>query len=224
MDLLTGINKREVLKYLGYRGGEVEKGILDAIDKMEKLVFASAQPRACHAVFAVKSRAPLLFNNCEVRFDGNDADRLLENSDECIFMAATLGIGIDARLRSLSVTNMSDAVIFDACASSAIENVCDNYMRALEEEYGKKGLYLTDRFSPGYGDMPIENQKYITETLNTQKRIGLCLNSSMTLQPVKSVTALIGISHNKEKRRGECESCSIKEGCAFRLRGEVCYE
>ena len=224
MDLFNGINRREVLKYLGHRGGEVDKSISDKIDETEKLLIDTLQPKVCHAVFAVESRTPLLFSGSNVRFGGEDIKKHLENSDSVIFMAATLGYEADALLRKLSVKNMADAVIFDACASSAIENVCDNYTAYLESVYAEKGLFLTDRFSPGYGDMPLSDQSYLIDALNTQKRIGLCLNRSMMLEPVKSVTAVIGISKTLPQKRSGCESCSNIAGCKFREKGEVCYE
>ena len=49
---------------------------------------------------------------------------------------------------------MMKAVLFDSCASAAIEAVCDNLQKELQQSYP----YLTDRYSCGYGDLPITLQ------------------------------------------------------------------
>ena len=59
----------------------------------------------------------------------------------------------------------------DALASAAIEEVC----RIADEDIKGQidGEFLTWRFSPGYGDFPLEIQKEFLEAVNAPKRIGL---------------------------------------------------
>ncbi len=66
-----------------------------------------------------------------------------------------------------------------------------------------QALYLTDRFSPGYGDMPLAQSGQICEVLNTGRSIGLTVSQSGILMPRKSVTAVLGISRTQvcEDRR-----------------------
>ncbi len=225
MNWLTGVNRNEVLKYLGYRGGDIGDEYRKRIDEIEKTVMDAALPKVCRIVRRIECNDPLVFERTAAVFEGEDIKKHLKDCGECIFMAATLGSAVDALIRRFSAVNMADAVICDACASGAIENVCDNYCKYLEKEYEARGLYLTERFSPGYGDLPIASQKYFPDILNTQKRIGLCLNRSMLLEPTKSVTALIGVSEKKqEKRRPGCEGCERFSDCEFRKRGVTCYE
>lgn len=72
-----------------------------------------------------------------------------------------------------------------SAACSAAEDLCGRIHSDLEEEYEKKGLYLTDRFSPGYGDLPIGLQSEICRVLQTDKRLGLTVNSGNMLIPSK---------------------------------------
>lgn len=223
LELLTGVNKREVLKYLGCRG-EIGSEYERKIDEGIELVMKAASPKACHTVLKIESFSPLLFEKTEAVFEGEDIKRHLLGCGKCIFMAATLGSGVDSLIRRLSAKDMAEAVICDACASGAIENVCDNYCAALEAEYEKRNLFLTDRFSPGYGDLPLEAQTPLTNILQTQKRIGLCLSRTLALEPTKSVTALVGLCGEKREKRRVCESCERFFDCSFRRRGETCYE
>ena len=54
--------------------------------------------------------------------------------------------------------------------------------------------FLTDRFSPGYGDFPMESSKDLVGLLDAGRRIGLTVSQSGILIPRKSVTAVLGVS------------------------------
>lgn len=58
-------------------------------------------------------------------------------------------------------------MILDAVLSAAVEAVCDEQEERLRGEFAERSLFLTDRFSPGYGDMPIAQSREICEVLNT---------------------------------------------------------
>jgi len=225
MELSTHVNYNEVLKYLGYRKGGIDESIDKKIKSMAELVQEKAEPKVCCTILKISSNDPLLFERTEAQFLGEDIKNHLKDSFECVFMAATLGREIDICQRRLSTVDMTDSVIFDSCASSAIESVCNSFSAELEREYEKKGLFITDRFSPGYGDMPIDSQRDVVNILQAEKKIGLYLNRSMMMEPVKSVTALIGIAKTpQEKRKATCEGCVNLKGCGFRERGVRCYE
>ena len=84
-------------------------------------------------------------------------------------------------------------------------------------QYGESGLYLTDRFSPGYGDMPLAQTREICAVLQTEKSIGLSVSQSGIMIPRKSVTAILGISSIPQKRRpSQCALCSMNRTCAMR--------
>ena len=76
----------------------------------------------------------------------------------------------------------------------------------LREKLAAQALYLTDRFSPGYGDMPLAQSGQICEVLNAGRSIGLTVSQSGILMPRKSVTAVLGISRTQVLRRPKgCE-------------------
>lgn len=74
---------------------------------------------------------------------------ILSGCQEAILLAVTLGPQIEQLLMRREVTDMADALIMDACASAAIENVCDHFEFDLREQLEREGKFLTDRFSPG---------------------------------------------------------------------------
>ena len=103
-----------------------------------------------------------------------------------------------------------------AAAAAMIEAYCDGWQEELKQEFGKQGLYLRPRFSPGYGDFPLSCQLPFLRALECQKRIGLTVTDSLILAPSKSVTAVIGLSRRDEKcHKHGCDVCEKTE-CPFR--------
>lgn len=225
-DMLKSINREEVLKYLGYKGGALEEEYLNKIDLFSHMVMEKATPRCEWIEWGIYGSNPVHLQNSDIVLTGKSISEHLEGCESCVFFVATIGSEIDRLIRIKSVENMADAVILDACASVAIENVCDNMERYLEEKYLKEeNLYITDRFSPGYGDFPIEMQKIFCDLTHSLKRIGLGCNSSYMLTPAKSVTAVIGISSTpRQKKITGCKNCFLKGNCEYKKRGVTCYE
>ena len=93
----------------------------------------------------------------------------------------------------------------------------------LAEEMAPR--FLTDRFSPGYGDMPLDDQHALFRILNVSRRIGISLSESGLMIPQKSVTALIGVADRPQPKRSRgCASCGMRENCPYRKGGKSCGE
>lgn len=216
---LTGINRKEALVYLGYKGGVISDGTMEDILRCEKLLLNTARPRVVWRQFALLPDGSL--SGTEFCPEGNDVRTLLRDCRQVILLAATLGAEVEALLRRTQIQNLADAVILDACASAAIENVCDN----LCEDIGKAvaPLHLTDRFSPGYGDLPFSQQPDFCRILDLPRRIGVTLSSSGLMIPQKSVTALMGVADRPQKMRFRgCAHCNMFETCTYRKDGQTC--
>ena len=170
--------------------------------------------RACRR-FALEPDGTL----CGTRFQpqGSDVRAMLAPCGEAVLMAATLGAESERLLLRSQARSSGEAVLMDAVLSAAIEAVCDEAERALRADLTEK--YLTDRFSPGYGDMPLEQTRGICAVLDAGRAIGLTVSNSGIMIPRKSVTAILGISDAPVPRRPSgCEGCAARERCALRRR------
>lgn len=215
---LSELNENEILLYLGYRGQEYPAEVEAQIKRCEKEVLAAVNPRLVWRKLPVNGE---FFS--ALSFEGKDIGELLSGCRDAVLMAVTLGPDVDRLLTRSSVSNMADAVIMDACASTAIENVADNFEMDLRGQVEAEGFYLTDRFSPGYGDLPLSAQKKLCAALDTGRKIGLSLSPSLLMTPGKSVTAILGISDTpKPLRKRGCESCSLFRDCAYRRDRKTC--
>ena len=120
--------------------------------------------------------------------------RLTERSEECILLAATLGHEADRQIAAAQRKNMLEGVALDACASVRIDAYIDEYVMSEIVPSLRDGEKLPHRFSPGYGDLSMSVTEDIIAILNATKRIGLSVTHSLMMTPMKSVTAIIGIT------------------------------
>jgi hypothetical protein len=141
--------------------------------------------------------------------------QLLKDSKKITIAAVTLGIQLDKEIKKFTYTDMSKAVIYDACASAIIEEKCDELENKIINNFPEH--YLTNRFSPGYGDLELNNQKNIINLLQTEKKLGLTLTSGNLMIPQKSVTFIVGITEvEKCTSKNKCDRCNAK--CEFRVK------
>ena len=143
-------------------------------------------------------------------------ERNLRDCERVILFAATLGSRVDVLLHRYNMIQMSKAVVMQAASVAMLETFCDEKNQELKSSYEAKGWYLRPRFSPGYGDFPLECQREIAPALEMGKRIGVNLTDTLLMMPSKSVTAVIGASRLPRNCTVQgCEVCA-KRDCAYR--------
>jgi 5-methyltetrahydrofolate--homocysteine methyltransferase len=215
---LTAIDRAEALRYLGCRAAPPPE-LLDDLSRCESLLFSAAKPRAVWRLFDLTPSGGL--SGTDYAPGGQDIRAFLSGCEQLILMAATLGAEAEALLRRSQSRSMADAVILDAVASAAIENVCDNLCADLERTFFPR--FLTGRYSPGYGDLPLSEQEKICRILDLNRRIGVSLTEGGLMIPQKSVTAFIGVSDTPQRPGPQgCEACGHAQNCAFRKDGKSC--
>lgn len=212
---------REPLRYLGVRG-EPDPALRSELSAVADRLTRAVTPRWVWRVFHVKHT-----------FDGEGLDgtglvlsgamarRMLADCAQAAVLACTLGAGFEAMLRSEQARSMARAAMLDACGSAWVEAGCDQ----AEEEIAARfpGLHLTDRFSPGYGDLPLGVQRDICTLLDAPRRLGVQVGDSLLMNPTKSVTAIVGLSDRPQPARIRgCGSCVLRESCQYRKEGKTC--
>ncbi len=211
----------EALRYLG-AGGRAP----DALRRETAELFAdlrrTVRPKFVFRPFPLRrTDGGFLLDGASVILQGRSVETMLEECDAAALLLCTLGAEFERRFRATEARDMSKAVILDACGSAYVESGCD----AAEAELAARfpGRFLTDRFSPGYGDIPLSLQADICRTLDASRRLGVCVTDSMTLNPRKSVTAIIGLADRPQRARVRgCAYCAMRETCALRKSGANC--
>ena len=210
-------DRKEIFRYLGYRGREPETGVAEAADSCAAALQTVVEPRHVRRVFPLEWVSADRFRIEGMDVVSRNLSRNLRGCSEVCLMAATLGLGPDRLVqRAEAMGKMSRAVILQAAAAAMIEAYCDDVNEEIRREAAPKGLFLRPRFSPGYGDFSLEHQTDLFRILEVQKKIGVTLTGSLLMMPSKSVTAVIGLS--KENTHCMVQGCEVcgKQDCSFR--------
>lgn len=215
-------DESEILRYLQYNSKDIDPALHAQVLKcMEKINIVS-RPNFIFKEWNLETRGE--FPKSLDFFTGNSIKKHIEECEKIILFAATLGIGVDNAIRKEELRNMGDALIMDSAASALIEAVCDSIEARFRENYAGENKYLTFRFSPGYGDLPISIQRKFVTVIDATKRIGLNVSESGIMIPRKSVTAIIGVSDKKlETLKKTCADCNLLKSCRYRKVGVRCY-
>ncbi|WP_442855503.1 vitamin B12 dependent-methionine synthase activation domain-containing protein [Clostridium sp. Marseille-P2415] len=210
------ISRREIRRYLGYGINEGDETVNALIEECLRELTAAASPKSISRAYPLKLLPEDGIDFTVFQAKSRNLSRNLKDCGQVILFAATLGTGVDVLLHKYTKLQMSKAVTMQAAAAAMIEEYCDEENRILKQEYEARGLYLRPRFSPGYGDFPLECQRDITAVLETPKRIGVMLTDSLLMTPSKSVTAVMGVSGKPYRCEVKgCEECA-KTDCAYR--------
>lgn len=208
-------NEKEILRYLGHRGQEVPDNVEQLITECKLELERDAAPRAVWREYPLSIRGHVLDMTC-LQTESKSLERNLKDCERILLFGATLGSQVDVLLQRYGRIQMSKAVVMQAASVAMLESFCDEKNEELKQQYLEQGWYLRPRFSPGYGDFPLECQRQIVPALELGKRIGVTLTDSLLMAPSKSVTAVIGASRLLRQCSVQgCEVCE-KRDCEYR--------
>ncbi len=183
------MKKEEVLRYLRTSSKTGDEKILALVERACADIERTAAPKTlyriyeCRAENGVSSIGGVEFKSL----------RLAENLSTCkraVVFGATLGYAVDRLINAAAATDVALAMAYQAAAAAKIEEVCDELEEEIKTQYG---VSLRRRYSPGYFDLGIEEQKKLFSLLELTKRTGITLTETLEMVPTKSVTAFIGI-------------------------------
>jgi Methionine synthase I, cobalamin-binding domain len=215
------VNLREIYRYLGYGARIPDDSIQNLIIEVLDALLCVIKPRNIYKVFHSSISESQVVLEKSGRILVFESKNLADNLAQCntvVLLAATLGIEADKLLQRYEILHMTKAAIVQACGAACIEAYCNILQEQILDELSKKGtkLFLRPRFSPGYGDLPLQYQRMIFQELECTKRIGITLTDSLLMYPTKSVSALIGLTANPQSCHiDKCSQCD-NITCAFR--------
>ena len=123
--------------------------------------------------------------------DSRDLKQHLEGCGEILLFACTAGAEMDRRIARAKLLSPAKGLLMHAIGAQQVEGGCDLLCRRLAEQFPDR--QLTDRFSPGYGDLTLEIQRDVMAALDCGRTVGITLTDSLLMTPSKSVTAIIGM-------------------------------
>ena len=188
---------KEVARYLGYRRATPpDADVSTLMEKAAQEMQAVMKAQAVFEIFdlTIKSSAS---TDCRVSFadvtlHSRDLGVNLKDCSQVALLAATIGPQVDALIRRYSSLDPVYASILQATGAMFIEEVVDLVNDEIKKIAASQGLKTKPRYSPGFGDVPLEVQKDFFRLLPCT-RIGLTLMDTLIMAPEKSVTAFVGL-------------------------------
>ena len=218
---VTRLNPDEVLRYMGCPPEKADGLLRGQVERCAQELLEVIRPRWSWRA------ADLALEEAGVRLEGGlllpgrDLKAHLSGCSRGAVFCATLGAEADALIRRAERLDMAKALTLDCCASAAVEEVCDQIERELQGHF--PGCSFPFRYSPGYGDLPLEVQGPLLDLLDAPRRAGLCATASHLLTPRKSVTAILGVAEGEiEQKKRSCLGCPAQGSCQYRKAGGHC--
>ena len=170
-----------VMRYARGRLDAATKPLLDACVR-------EATPLLQYAVCYLECDVTVSENEVDLgalRIRSADLAAHLQGRARAVIFTATVGAGVDRLIARTARTSPAKALLFDALATERVEALCDAFTARYTAPHR--------RFSPGYGDLPLEFQRDIFAVLDCPRRIGVTLCENLLMVPTKSVSAIVGV-------------------------------
>ncbi|MFB0920289.1 MAG: hypothetical protein QMB62_05350, partial [Oscillospiraceae bacterium] len=135
----------EAYRYMGGVGAP-EEGVAAELRRAAAIVEETASARFIERFCEIDRAENLTLKGTGLVLEGSSIAALLHDCERCVIFCVTIGSGLDALLRKWQLRDIAFAAMLDACASSAVESLCNGIEARLKDECGTQGLFLTDRF------------------------------------------------------------------------------
>jgi len=216
------LTEDQIINLLGYDNESVPEPIVDSIKSILEILPAKVEFKSGIKVFnprkvSIDKEFFLIENR---KFDsGKIINANLNDSETIGFLVATIGNGMGDWSQSLMNENeILKGYLVDKIASELVEMIGDKTEIKLKEILQPLDLKTTNRYSPGYCGWNVSDQQKLFSLL-PQNFCGVSLNKNTMMFPVKSISAVIGIGKNVEKKNHQCSLCDI-EFCYKRERND----
>jgi len=139
----------------------------------------------------------------------------LKGSSHMVLFICTAGAEVSALAGELMQNGDSlDGLIVDLVGSEIAEGMAGYLNGVIAGDMAARGWQITNRYSPGYCGWPVADQHKLFRLL-PGKAVGVDLNESALMSPVKSVSGLIGAGKDVRFRPYNCSRCAA-EACIYR--------
>ncbi|MDR0384543.1 MAG: hypothetical protein LBH60_00525 [Prevotellaceae bacterium] len=203
------LSPEEVLKEIGYGESlpcdETMEVILRLLDLLKHRVrpqyvyFVSTGRMEGNAITCIRNQA---LNT------GPIISRLLDKSSSFAVFAATAGAEFEQIVQEYKQTeDILVNYILDIMGTAIVEKVGDRIESQLEDAFPE--MLHTHRFSPGYCNWLLTEQRKIFELLG-DRPCGITLSDVCLMNPIKSISGIIGIGKEVQTSKYACRYCELK--------------
>jgi len=138
-----------------------------------------------------------------------------KKSEKIALFLCTAGPGIGEWSKKLMAEGETlKGYVVDVVGSEVVETAMDKIQDYLEAEMKQKGLFITNRYSPGYCGWKVSEQQKLFSFF-PENFCSVKLSDTSLMYPIKSVSGVIGIGKDARKKNYPCKLCDDKN-CIYR--------
>ncbi|MFC2103859.1 vitamin B12 dependent-methionine synthase activation domain-containing protein [Bacteroidota bacterium] len=134
----------------------------------------------------------------------------LKQTNSLAVFVCTAGEKLSHWINQLLKDDSVKGYIADTIASLTVEKATDQLQDRLEKLVLENCKNITNRYSPGYCGWDVSEQHKLFSLL-PEKFCGVSLNEAALMNPLKSVSGIIGIGENVKKTNYQCNKCEMKD-------------
>lgn len=212
------IDLQKIENVLGYGEGNDREIVNSVIEEILNEPDLFRNIRAEYKIFEnikfVDSDKSLNINNINFQIHKTVYGQI-KRSDSLAVILSTAGaeIGIRAR-KAMSEGDPLTGYIYDIVGSLVVDAAADLVKSELERIILSDGMKITNLYSPGYCGWDVSEQHKLFR-LVPYNFCGIRLTDSALMDPVKSLSGIIGIGEKVRFNRHTCRLCNMKD-CAYR--------
>ena len=213
------IDKKQVCHYIGYDDNyKLSARMSSLVDDCAKHAHQLINPLYSYIIKDVEwARGSIAFIEDSIIFKSQVVVQLLEQCQQVAIFLVTIDKYLEETAWKLSRDGLIlQATVLDAVGSSAVEKAADSVQDKIREIAETEGLVTSQRFSPGYCDWNIGQQRMLFHAL-TGHTLGVRLTGECLMIPQKSISGIVGIGSpdGKAESYNPCEFCN-KQDCPGR--------
>lgn len=179
------------------------------------------QPRVAferYPVTGITSTGVLLGES--ITLEGDLLRQHFENCQEIAAAVCTVGEKIGVLVSELFPKDVALAMALEALASAATEILGNSLCNYIDNTVRQDGLFTILPINPGMTGWPVEVGQPQVFSLVDTSGIGVTLDDSGLMRPLKSLSMIIGISKTKSMHQKSCDLCNLQKNCPYKPDSE----
>ena len=223
-----GITPHDLGQLMGYEEQEVPEPfpvlINEALDSAPGLCEIRGGFRIFSDISVMPSEKIIRINSQKFHAGEIVTIQLKKSVQAALFICTAGGKISESSNKLMHSGNMMEGYVLDVLGSVAVEKAMDKIQDELLLFVQQNNMGISDRFSPGYCDWNVSEQQKLFDLMPIHF-CGVKLSETSLMDPVKSVSGIIGIGPELKQKGYQCNWCNDKN-CVYgniRRRSKVKY-
>lgn len=211
------IDKKQICRRLGYWNSDeprasISASIEETIEEANRLI----EPSCTYQIMDVQHiRRPkvTLVNGSKMTVTSDVLSWVLYPCEQAAIFVCSIGSRVEEQVSKLTDEGlMVKAMILDSVGSEAVEQLANRFQEEVQLLANRAEAEITNRYSPGYCDWDIEQQKLVFNNLDAG-HAGVSLSKDCLMTPQKSISGIIGIGWGERRRlrASPCRFCTNQD-------------